>query len=57
MFGSLLKGAAKLASKDGGKKVLNVLESDPGSPLTADTLELAATVGKAIIHIGKELLF
>lgn len=57
MFGSLLKGAAKLVTKDGGKKALNVLEADPGSPLTIDTVEIVTTVGKTIIHIGKELLF
>ena len=47
----------KAASRKGGKSMIKLLETDPSNPLTIDTADVITHVGKAIFHIGKEILF
>lgn len=51
---------ARLAIKaggKGGKRILGVLEADPGNPLSIDTADVITHIGKGIFHIAKEVIF
>lgn len=43
--------------KKGGKKAKDVVDIDPASPITADTVDFFVEIGKGIINIGKDLMF
>lgn len=43
--------------KNGGKRLKDIHNLDASNPITIDTTEFVITIGKGIIHIGKEILF
>lgn len=47
----------KQLAKNGGKRAKDLIDIDPASPITIDTVDLAMKIGKGILHIGKEVLF